>query len=84
MLIDAATGAFTDSRDLPWYVTTLLVSQPLHFGDYGGMPMKIIWALLDIADHRRAGQRPLSVAGARRARNSAPSTAVVGGMEEPT
>ena len=25
----------------------LLVSQPLHFGDYGGMPLKIIWALLD-------------------------------------
>ena len=25
------------------------MSQPLHFGDYGGMPMQIIWALLDIA-----------------------------------
>ena len=47
-LIDASTGAFTDSRDLPWYVTALLVSQPLHFGDYGGIPLKIIWALLDI------------------------------------
>jgi len=23
------------------------VSQPLHFGDYGGMPLKIIWAVLD-------------------------------------
>ena len=48
VLIDAATGAFTDSRPLPWYVTSLLVSQPLHFGDYGGMPLKIIWAVLDI------------------------------------
>jgi uncharacterized iron-regulated membrane protein len=47
-LIDAQTGQLTDTRDLPWYVTALLVSQPLHFGDYGGMPMKIIWALLDI------------------------------------
>ncbi|AMN39397.1 PepSY-associated TM helix domain-containing protein [Rhodoplanes sp. Z2-YC6860] len=47
-LINAATGEFTDSRDLPWYVTALLVSQPLHFGDYGGMPLKIIWAVLDI------------------------------------
>ena len=27
----------------------MLVSQPLHFGDYGGMPLKIIWALLDLA-----------------------------------
>jgi uncharacterized iron-regulated membrane protein len=47
-LVDAATGELTDSRDLPWYVTTLLVSQPLHFGDYGGTPLKIVWALLDV------------------------------------
>jgi uncharacterized iron-regulated membrane protein len=48
VLVDAETAALTDTRDLPWYVTALLVSQPLHFGDYGGMPMKIIWALLDV------------------------------------
>ncbi len=47
-LIDAETGKLTDSRDLPWYVTGLLISQPLHFGDYGGMPLKIIWAILDL------------------------------------
>jgi uncharacterized iron-regulated membrane protein len=47
-LVNAATGEFTDSRDMPWYVTALFVSQPLHFGDYGGMPMKIIWAVLDV------------------------------------
>lgn len=47
-LIDAETGKLTDSRPMPWYVATLLVSQPLHFGDYGGMPLKIIWAVLDI------------------------------------
>jgi uncharacterized iron-regulated membrane protein len=47
VLIDAETGKFTDSRELPWYVSTLLISQPLHFGDYGGMPLKIIWAILD-------------------------------------
>lgn len=48
VIIDASTGAFTDTRELPWYVTTLLVSQPLHFGDYGGMPLKILWAILDV------------------------------------
>jgi uncharacterized iron-regulated membrane protein len=48
VLVDAQTGQVTDSRELPWYVTALLVSQPLHFGDYGGMPMKVIWALLDL------------------------------------
>ncbi len=48
VLIDAMTGEVTDSRELPWYLTALLVSQPLHFGDYGGTPMQIIWAVLDI------------------------------------
>jgi uncharacterized iron-regulated membrane protein len=49
VLVDAKTAQVTASPDIPWYLTTLLVSQPLHFGDYGGMPMKILWALLDIA-----------------------------------
>ena len=48
VLIDARTLQVTDSRPLPWYMTALLISQPLHFGDYGGMPMKILWAILDI------------------------------------
>ncbi|MDH4580522.1 PepSY domain-containing protein [Pseudomonas sp. BN415] len=47
-LVDARTGELTDMREMPLYVKTLLVSQPLHFGDYGGLPLKIIWALLDI------------------------------------
>jgi len=49
VLVDAESADVTASPKLPWYLTALLVSQPLHFGDYGGMPMKIIWALLDIA-----------------------------------
>ncbi|KQP20426.1 PepSY domain-containing protein [Pseudorhodoferax sp. Leaf265] len=49
VLVDAATSRVTDSRELPWYLKTLLVSQPLHFGDYGGLPMQILWALLDVA-----------------------------------
>lgn len=48
VLVDAVTTEMTDTRDLPWYATALLVSQPLHFGDYGGLPLQIIWALLDI------------------------------------
>jgi uncharacterized iron-regulated membrane protein len=48
-LVDAETGKLTDSRELPLYAKALLVSQPLHFGDYGGMPLKIIWVVLDIA-----------------------------------
>lgn len=48
VLIDAQTAKLADSRELPWYLATLLISQPLHFGDYGGMPLKIIWLLLDL------------------------------------
>jgi uncharacterized iron-regulated membrane protein len=49
VLVDARTAEVTAAPHLPWYLTALLVSQPLHFGDYGGMPMKVLWALLDIA-----------------------------------
>lgn len=48
VLIDARTSAVLEARDLPWYAVALLVSQPLHFGDYGGLPLKILWALLDV------------------------------------
>ncbi|WP_156842772.1 PepSY-associated TM helix domain-containing protein [Novosphingobium aquimarinum] len=48
-MVDAETGRLTDVREMPWYVKTLFLSAPLHFGDYGGLPLKIIWALLDIA-----------------------------------
>jgi len=48
VLIDAQNGTVIDQRNLPWYVTALLVSQPLHFGDYGGLLLKILWALLDV------------------------------------
>ncbi len=48
VLIDAGDGTFTDGANA-LVRTTLLVSQPLHFGDYGGMPFKIIWAILDVS-----------------------------------
>lgn len=49
VLVDAQTSQVTDSRALPWYLTALLVSQPLHFGDYGGGWMQLLWAMLDVA-----------------------------------
>ena len=47
-LIEAGTGQLTDMREMPWYIQTLNLSQPLHFGDYGGLPLKIVWALLTL------------------------------------
>lgn len=48
-LADASIGQVVSVRDMPWYATALFMSQPLHFGDYGGLPLKIIWALFDVA-----------------------------------
>jgi uncharacterized iron-regulated membrane protein len=48
VLVDAETGAFAGKRDMPWYVAALRISGPLHFGDYGAMPLKVLWALLDL------------------------------------
>jgi uncharacterized iron-regulated membrane protein len=48
-LIDARTGELAAVTPAPWYVKTLSLSQPLHFGDYGGLALKILWALLDVA-----------------------------------
>jgi uncharacterized iron-regulated membrane protein len=49
VLIDAQTSEITESRELPWYLKALLISQPLHFGDYGGGWMQFLWAMLDVA-----------------------------------
>jgi len=48
VLVDAVTQTITDSRDMPWYMKTLMLSQPLHFGDYGGLMLKLIWFLFTL------------------------------------
>jgi uncharacterized iron-regulated membrane protein len=48
VLVDAQTTLVTESRELPLYAKAMLLSQPLHFGDYAGMPLQIFWALLDV------------------------------------
>lgn len=48
-LVDAETGKLTDARTMPALNQALMMSKPLHFGDYGGLPLKIIWAVLTLA-----------------------------------
>lgn len=48
VLVDAQTGTVTAQPQLPTYMTVLLLSQPLHFGDYGNLPLKVLWAVLDL------------------------------------
>ena len=47
-IVDAETGQLEDIKNTPWYLTMVNLSVPLHFGDYGGLPLKIIWAVLDL------------------------------------
>jgi uncharacterized iron-regulated membrane protein len=48
LLIDARSGELTAVLAMPWYLRALEISRPLHFGDYGAMPLKIIWGVLDL------------------------------------
>jgi uncharacterized iron-regulated membrane protein len=48
-LVDAGTGELTAIVRMPWYLRAIEIARPLHFGDYGGLPLKILWALLDVA-----------------------------------
>lgn len=48
VLVDATSGAVLDGAKLPGYLTALEVSRPLHFGDYGGLPLKLLWLVFDI------------------------------------
>ncbi|MFT3815563.1 MAG: PepSY-associated TM helix domain-containing protein [Acidovorax sp.] len=77
LLIDARTSELTAVLQMPWYLRALEVSRPLHFGDYGGLPLKVIWAVLDlitivvlgsglylwIARHRTRAKRVAKITG---------------------
>ncbi|WP_412471864.1 PepSY-associated TM helix domain-containing protein [Halobacteriovorax sp. RT-1-4] len=46
--IDGITGKLNRTVTLPWYLELLILSEPLHFGDYGGVILKIIWSLFGL------------------------------------
>ena len=48
-LVDARTSELTASADMPALNQVLMMSKPLHFGDYGALPLKLIWAVLTLA-----------------------------------
>ncbi|MFG1486380.1 PepSY-associated TM helix domain-containing protein [Halobacteriovorax sp. RZ-1] len=46
--VDGITGKLNRTVSLPWYLELLILSEPLHFGDYGGVILKIIWSVLGL------------------------------------
>ena len=48
LLVDPVSGDVWSAGERPWYVTLFQLSQPLHFGDYGELPLKCLWAVLDL------------------------------------
>jgi uncharacterized iron-regulated membrane protein len=48
-LVDAETGELTDIRAMPPINQALMLSKPLHFGDYGGLTLKLLWASMTLA-----------------------------------
>lgn len=49
VLVDGVSGKLAATVPMPWYMQAIEISRPFHFGDYGGLPLKILWALFDIA-----------------------------------
>lgn len=42
-LVDAETGKVATVKEPPLYLQAIFLSQPFHFGDYGGLPLKLLW-----------------------------------------
>ncbi|KHD89662.1 MAG: membrane protein [Bdellovibrio sp. ArHS] len=47
-VVDAVSGQLSEVRSLPWYLKAAMLSEPLHFGNYGGLILKIVWFLLSV------------------------------------
>lgn len=41
--IDAATGEVSAVVEMPAYIKAITLAEPLHFGDYGGLALKLLW-----------------------------------------
>lgn len=44
-IIDAATGEVAAAPEVPLYLKAIALAEPLHFGDYGGLALKLLWTL---------------------------------------
>ncbi len=47
-MVDAATGEVTRRLEMPGYLQSIFVAEPLHFGNYGGLALKVFWTLCSL------------------------------------
>jgi uncharacterized iron-regulated membrane protein len=62
VLVNAERGELAMVVDLPWHLRAIQVSRPLHIGDCGGLPLKIIRGRARPRRRRRPGKSPLPLA----------------------
>jgi uncharacterized iron-regulated membrane protein len=48
VLVDARSNKAVVVAEMPAYLRALQLARPLHFGDYGGLPLKLIWGAFDV------------------------------------
>lgn len=48
VVVDAVQPETVIPKEFPWYLKAVLVSEPLHFGNYGKLPLKIVWSLFTV------------------------------------
>ncbi|MGQ8366893.1 PepSY-associated TM helix domain-containing protein [Glaciecola sp. 1036] len=48
LLVKASNGEIVGVSEMPWYANALSLSRPLHFGDYGGLGLKVLWFILTL------------------------------------
>src|SRR3546814_12796360 len=48
VLVDAVTSKLSAVPAWPLAMSAMYLSQPLHFGEPGGLPLKVLWALFDL------------------------------------
>jgi len=47
VLVDALSGRVTAAAPMGGALAAIELSRPFHFGNYGGLPLKVLWALFD-------------------------------------
>lgn len=72
-VVDAETGEVVRELEMPSYLQAVFVSEPLHFGNYGGLPLKLFWTLCTLLTLFITGNGAWLFFDRRRARKLTPS-----------